>query len=161
MSCRIYRDEQSRMVPVPSVDQIRSAAGSGDVSAFLECSRHTDLMRQAFAHEAVLVMDPGADERAPGAAVTVALCGHWDHEPPCPLSPHRVHADRVNRELHVRVLFAAEPAMEGEVRRRIDQALAGQWQFPVGFTTPWRLQESRAGDVPPDETGVAQRLLHG
>jgi len=38
-------------------------------------------VRQAFAHEAVLVTEPDADVRAPGAAVTVALCGHWDHEP--------------------------------------------------------------------------------
>jgi hypothetical protein len=36
-------------------------------------------MREAFAHEAVLVMEPDADMRAPGAAITVALCGHWDH----------------------------------------------------------------------------------
>ena len=32
-------------------------------------------------------MEPDADVRAPGAAVTVVLCGHWDHEPPCPLAP--------------------------------------------------------------------------
>lgn len=99
-------------------------------------------MRQAFAHEAILVMEPGADERTPGAAVTVALCGHWDHEPPCPLAPHRVRADRVDGELHVRVLFAAEPATEPEVRRRIQRALSGQWRFPDGFTARWQLQES-------------------
>ena len=37
-------------------------------------------MRDTFAHDAVLALAPGADERAPGAAITVALCGHWDHE---------------------------------------------------------------------------------
>lgn len=102
---------------------------------------------------------PGADERAPGAAVAVALCGYWDHEPPCPLSPHRVHAGRVDNELNIRVLFAAEPEAEYEVRRRIGRALSGQWQFPDGFTTPWQLQESRPSDVSPDEAGQAGHLI--
>ena len=35
-------------------------------------------------------MEPDADVQAPGAAVTVALCGHWEHEPPGPLAPHWV-----------------------------------------------------------------------
>lgn len=90
-------------------------------------------MRQAFAQEAVLLMEPHADVRAPGAAVTVALCGHWEHEPPCPLAPHHVSADEGDGELRVRILFAVEPDKEGEVRRLIEQALSG----PV-----------RAGEVP-------------
>lgn len=116
-------------------------------------------MRQAFAHEAILVMAAEADERAPGAAVTVALCGHWDHEPPCPLSPHFVRTSRVDGELHVRVLFATEPETEHEVRWRIERALSGQWRFPDGFTTPWQLRESRPGDVSPAETGQAESLI--
>jgi hypothetical protein len=115
-------------------------------------------MRQAFAHEAVLAMESGADEAAPGAAVTVALCGHWDHEPPCPLSPHRVDVDQVEGELHVRVLFVAEPEAEHEVRSRIELALSGQWRFPDGFSTPWQLRESRPSEVSPDETALAERL---
>ncbi|MGW3965855.1 hypothetical protein ACWED2_38970 [Amycolatopsis sp. NPDC005003] len=118
-------------------------------------------MRQAFVHEAVLVMGPEADEGAPGAAVTVALCGRWDHEGPCPLSPHRVHADRVDDELHVTVVFAAEPEAEHEVRRRIERALAGQWRFPEGFTTPWQLRGSRPRDVSPEGRGQAERLIRG
>jgi hypothetical protein len=99
-------------------------------------------MRQAFAHEAVLLMEPDADVRVPGAATTVALCGHWDHEPPCPLAPHRVSADESGGELRVRILFAAEPDAEGEVRHLIDQALSGQREFPDGCTTPWWLRTS-------------------
>jgi hypothetical protein len=117
-------------------------------------------MRQAFAHEAVLVMEPDSDERAPGAAVAVALCGHWDHEPPCPLAPHRVDADLTGSELRVRVLFAAEPEAEDEVRRRIERALAGQWSFPEGFTAAWQLRESRPSDVSAEETGQAERLIN-
>lgn len=118
-------------------------------------------MRQAFAHEAVLSLDAGADERAPGAAVTVALCGHWEHEPPCPLSPHHVHAQRGEDGLRVRVLFATEPVNETEVRRRIDLALSGDWPFPEGFTTPWRLLHSRSSAVAPDEVSQAERLMRG
>ena len=45
-------------------------------------------------------MEPHADVRAPGAAVTVALCGHWEHEP-CPLAPHHVSAHENDGELRV------------------------------------------------------------
>jgi hypothetical protein len=72
------------------------------------------------AHEAVLAMDPLADERAPGAAVTVAPCGHWDHDPPCPLTPHHNRADRVDGEVRVRTLFAVEPELEDTVRHGVD-----------------------------------------
>jgi hypothetical protein len=118
-------------------------------------------MRQAFVHEAILVMEREVDEGAPGASVTVALCGHWDHEPPCPLSPHFVHAAKVGDELHVRVLFAAEPETESEVRRRIELALSGRWQFPDGFTTPWHLRGSWPADVSRRERGHADRLIRG
>jgi hypothetical protein len=116
-------------------------------------------MRQAFAHEAVLVMEPDADVRAPGAAVAVALCGHWDHEPPCPLAPHRVSSGEDDAGLRVRILFAAEPDAEDEVRRLIDQALSGQLKYPDGFTTPWRLSTSSPSEVSAEETDDAERLI--
>ena len=77
-------------------------------------------MREAFAHDAVLEMSEGADERAPGGAVTVALCGALDHEPPCPLAPH--HTDATADDdgaVRIRVLFAAEPDDEDRVRALI------------------------------------------
>ena len=129
--------------------------------AGLSVSRHNGRMRHAFAHDAVLSMNSDADERAPGAAVTVALCGHWEHEPPCPLSPHHVHAERVENDLHVRVLFATEAENEREVRGRIERALSGQGEFPVGFTTPWRLLTSRPSDLLRAETDQAERLIQG
>ena len=118
-------------------------------------------MRQAFVHEAVLDLEPEADARAAGASVTVALCGHWDHQPPCPLSPHYVHADRIDDELRVRVLFVAEADTEGEVRRRIERALSGRWPFPEGFTTPWQLRESRPGELSSEDARRAERLADG
>jgi hypothetical protein len=116
-------------------------------------------MRQAFAHQAVLTMGPDADIRAPGAAVTVALCGHWEHEPPCPLAPHHSQAERVGSEVHLRTLFAAEPEMEAVVRQRIDLALSGgRLRDPDGVTAEWRLRSSQRSVIAPQETEHAQRL---
>ncbi|WBB70720.1 hypothetical protein [Micromonospora sp. WMMD812] len=119
-------------------------------------------MRGAFVHEAVLLMEPDADLRAPGGAITVALCGHWDHEPPCPLAPHHTRVDRVGGEVRLRVLFAVEPDREQVVRHRIDQALSGgQLRGPDGVTTRWRLESSRPGVVAEEEADHAERLARG
>jgi hypothetical protein len=99
-------------------------------------------MRQAFAHDAILDMAPDADTRAPGAAITVALCGHWDHQPPCPLAPHHTEPDRADL-----------------VRQRIDDALSGgELSGPDGGTTRWQLRDSRPGEVTPAEADHAERL---
>jgi len=117
-------------------------------------------MRMAFAHEAVLDMDPLADMRAPGAAVTMALCGHWNHEPPCPLAPHHSSADRVGDAVHVRILFAVEPELEDTVRQGIDQALTGeQLAGPDGQTTRWQLRSSQRSVIQNNEMDQAQRLI--
>ncbi|MFI0454582.1 hypothetical protein [Actinomadura sp. 6N118] len=105
-------------------------------------------------------MGPNADMGAPGAAVTVGLCGHWDHQPPCPLAPHHVRADQVGGQVRIRILFAAEPDAEQQVRHLIELALSGQLTLPDGLTTPWQLQTSAAAEVSTDETDHAQRLIH-
>lgn len=117
-------------------------------------------MRQAFAHNAVLTMPPTADTRAPGGAITAALCGHWEHEPPCPLAPHHTTATRTGAEVHVRVLFATEPDREAAVRDRIAAALAaGHLESPDG-TTDWELLSAAESPVSPEETDHAERLIH-
>jgi hypothetical protein len=119
-------------------------------------------MRQAFVHDAVLAMEPGMDPGAAGAAVTVALCGHWEHAPPCPLAPHHSDAKRAGDEVRLRILFAAEPAVESEVRRRIDAALAaGQLPGPDGVLARWQLRGSRRGQVAASEADHAERLIRG
>jgi hypothetical protein len=50
--------------------------------------RHAQVMREAFAHKAAPAVNPLADERAPGAAINAALCGHWEHDAPGPLTQH-------------------------------------------------------------------------
>jgi hypothetical protein len=111
-------------------------------------------MRRPYAHDAVLEMPPDGDTGAPGAAITTELCGHWEHEPPCPLAAHHCAAARRGQELHLRILFAAEPADEAEVRRRIAAALAAG---RLGGTT-WTLLRAAAGAVRPDEASHAERL---
>ncbi len=109
-------------------------------------------------------MEPDADLRAPGAAITVALCGHWDHEPLCPLAPHWVSVGEDDGGLRVRILFAAKPDTEGEVRHLIEQALSGQMKFPDGFTTPWQLRASWPSEVSAEENpgpGAGRRAPGG
>ena len=117
-------------------------------------------MRQAFAHDAVVDIEAGGDVRAPGAAITVALCGHWEHEPPCPLAPHHTGAERSGGQVRLRVLFAAEPEAEAGVRRRIVAALSGaSLTGPDGATTHWRLRSAQLGRLRADEAQHAEQLI--
>jgi hypothetical protein len=117
-------------------------------------------MRQAFAHDADLVMVPDGDTGAPGAAITVALCGHWEHQPPCPLAPHHSRADREGDTVHVRTLFVTEPEQADGVHRLIDEALrGGELCGPDGVTTRWELRTTEAADVAQHELNHARRLL--
>ncbi|SNT00402.1 hypothetical protein SAMN04488107_4617 [Geodermatophilus saharensis] len=117
------------------------------------------MSRERFAHDAVLSMGAGADERAPGGAITVALCGSWEHEPPCPLAPHHTRAQRAGDEVRLRVLFAAEPDDEQRVRATIDDALAaGTGTTPEGGTVSWRLVGTWPSEVRPEELEHAGRL---
>jgi hypothetical protein len=118
-----------------------------------------DIARAAFAHDAVVHMDGAADVGAPGAAITVALCGHWEHEPPCPLAPHHTGAERCGDDVRLRILFSTDPAQEREVRSRIAAALAtGTVVGPDGRTSSWTLLEEQAGVVAPREAAHAARL---
>jgi hypothetical protein len=117
-------------------------------------------VRQAYVHDAVVTMEAGGDARAPGGAITVALCGHWDHEPPCPLAPHSTDAQRSGDQVRLRVLFAAEPEAEAEVRRRIDAALQqGSLTGPDGGPTRWQLANAQPGLLRDDEAEHAERLI--
>jgi hypothetical protein len=115
-------------------------------------------MREAFAHEAAVSMAPDADPASVGAAVTVALCGHWEHEPPCPLAPHHTRAVRRGEVVGVRILFACEPEQEGRVRELVESALASG-RAPAGGEGTWRLQACGRSDVLEAERAHAGRLV--
>jgi hypothetical protein len=117
-------------------------------------------MREAFAHEAVLAMGPDADIRAPGAAITVELCGQFEHEPPCPLAAHHTHAERDGEDVRIRTLFATESDQETTVRDRIHATLsAGQLDAPSGITR-WQLRSGGPCAVTSEERAHAERLRY-
>jgi hypothetical protein len=104
-------------------------------------------------------MDPDADLAAPGAAITLELCGSWDHVPPCPLAPHHTSPERQGGAVELRIVFAVDPGQEAEVRRRIAKALAsGSLTGPEGVTTEWALLGSHAAVLSGAERGQAERI---
>jgi hypothetical protein len=116
------------------------------------------MTRTAYAHDAVVTLDPGGDPAALGGAITVALCGHWDHEPPCPVAPHHTDAVLVgDGTVKLRVLFATDD--QDQVRALIGQALSsGRLTGPDGRVTTWTVRSSSPGSVRPDEADHAARL---
>lgn len=115
--------------------------------------------RVPFAHDAVVTMDRSADDRAPGAAITAALCGDHSHEPPCPLAAHFTTAVRSKQEVRLRILFATRPADEDRVRQIIHQVLAdGTAPNQHGQPMTWQLQSDGASAVRPEEANHAERL---
>jgi hypothetical protein len=123
-------------------------------------TRHTRPVRSAFAHDAVIDMDDDADLTGPGGAVTLALCGSFDHAPPCPIAPHHTRAERRDDGVAVRVLFAVEAPREAEVRARIDEALAtGSCTGPDGIRTRWTFRGSAPSAVTESERDHAGRLI--
>ena len=116
-------------------------------------------MLRTTVHRAVLSLSPGADRRAPGGAVTVALCGSWEHAPPCPLAPHHTAVAGPDEAVDVRVVFATAPDDEAEVRRRIEAALSGSGTTgPDGTVSRWRLVETGPDELRDDERELAARL---
>ncbi|WP_045877524.1 hypothetical protein [Pseudofrankia sp. DC12] len=120
---------------------------------------------ETIAVEAVVALAAGGDERAPGGAVTQALCGHlvpgqdqaWEHAGPCRW-PHRTTASRADDRLTVRVVAVSPSTERIHVSRLIADALAcGELVGPDGLSQ-WTLL--RSGPVEPrtDELSLARRL---
>ena len=116
-------------------------------------------MQGKFVHVAALRMDSDADPAAPGAAITEALCGSWEHPPPCPLAAHHTATELVAGTLRLRTIFAAEDAREGEVRRRIGAALGrGSLAGPDGKSSRWTLVEAAPGELTAAEREHVERI---
>lgn len=113
----------------------------------------------AFVHEALVDMVDGNDAAAVGASVTVALCGHWEHPPPCPVAPHHTAVEAADDALRVRVLFVGERDSESDIRQLIDTGLrTGSLVGPDGSASRWQVRSSGAGTVLPEEQAHAARL---
>lgn len=105
--------------------------------------------RETFVHETDLRLEAGVDPAVPGAVVTTALCGHWEHEGPCRW-PHNNDIEVSGALATFRTLFAAPAADEDEIRRRIDGALANG--------SGWAVLQTRRRDVAVSERPLAERL---
>ena len=84
-----------------------------------------------------------------GAAVTTALCGHWEHEGPCRW-PHNNAIEATDAEASFRTLFVASAADEAEVREGIERGL----QDGSG----WTVLRTRVRPVSPPERALALKL---
>ena len=100
------------------------------------------MSEHTFSHrcEYRILLEPGSDERAPGGAVTVALCGHWDHEGPCRW-PHFSAITPDTSGHHRLVVEFNTPEDELEmVRAKIDAAIShGQLTGPDGAVSKWAI----------------------
>jgi hypothetical protein len=116
--------------------------------------------RKAFAHDAVVSMRHGGSPNALGGAITQALCGGWNHQPPCPLAPHYIGNVADGETVSLRVVFVAAPADEQRVRALIGEALAaGQLTVPDGGVARWELRSASPGTLRADEGELAADLL--
>ena len=80
-----------------------------------------------------IALASGADPRGPGGAVTVALCGHWDHEGPCRWPRHTAIEARDGAGHEVTVQFDAPEQEREQVIALIEGALQkGEHLGPEG-----------------------------
>ena len=104
------------------------------------------MMNETYAHKLTfhlsLSVEGACDSRAPGGAVTVALCGHWDHEGECRW-PHLstiTEGDDGCHELIVQFDASLEEVevVEEKVREALEQ---GRLIGPDGRETTWSLKK--------------------
>jgi hypothetical protein len=116
-------------------------------------------VRAGFVHEALIELAPDSDEGTPGAAVTVALCGHWEHEGTCRW-PHRTSIiDRSGQSLRVRVVFASTAGDEPAVRELISRALGEGRLGDKPRLSHWTVVTQGQSELQPDEERLADHLL--
>jgi hypothetical protein len=107
--------------------------------------------REVFVQEAELLLADDTDPAAPGAAVTVALCGYWEHEGPCRWPHNNAITTDGGGTARFRTLFVADGAEEQAVRDLIAGALAD--------AAGWSVASSAARPVAASEHDLARRLL--
>ena len=85
--------------------------------------------------ETMLEVGDLLDHRAPGGAVTAAICGNWDHAGPCRW-PHNNSLDISSTPVILRTVVVVEPEALDEVRATIEGALAADPQWTVVSCQP-------------------------
>jgi hypothetical protein len=91
-----------------------------------------------YEYNATVRIADGGDPRAIGGAVTVALCGHWEHDGPCRWPHHTATVPIGSGSLAVTTRFACTESEEAHVRAQIAAALAtGSLEHFDGRATAW------------------------
>lgn len=113
---------------------------------------------RTYVHAAAARLEPGGDPRALGGAVTVGLCGAWEHDGPCRW-PHHTATGAAAGLSTLRTVFRARPEHETEVRRLLVAALrTGRQAGPDGSTTVWLLLDSGPAEPTDEENSLGDRL---
>jgi hypothetical protein len=118
-------------------------------------------VRSAFVHEETIELLPGADAAAPRAAVTVELCGHWEHDGVCRWPHHTVVDNRVGQSIQVRTVFACPAAEVDGVRQRITAALDSGRLAAGSRESRWTTTRQGAATIEPSEQTLAAQLVAG
>jgi hypothetical protein len=110
------------------------------------------MSRRPVAVDVDLRLAADADPRAPGAMVTVALCGHWEHDGPCRW-PHNSRIDDSADPARLRTVAIVEDDERAEVLRRMEDGLRADDRWTVG--------DFRAREIVDEERALADRLSRG
>jgi hypothetical protein len=115
----------------------------------------TEAPEGSFVIEAISRVDPEADLGAIGAAVTVELCGHWEHEPPCRWPHHTAVEQLPPGRIRTRTVVVAGTD-SAEAERRIRSALAAG--SAPGVEARWSALEVRSVPLDRNEVELASRI---
>ena len=89
-----------------------------------------------FSFHALVDLNEG-DERAIGAAVTVALCGHWEHDGPCRW-PHTTSTEVAGSRVAISVNYECPEDERPQVESLIAGAISSGLLTHDGKVTRWR-----------------------
>jgi hypothetical protein len=106
---------------------------------------------EAFAIDVLLTLAADTDPRAPGGEVTIALCGHWEHDGSCRW-PHNSRVDTDTTPAHLRSVVIATAEDRVEVIRLVEERLRGDVR--------WSVVEFVTEPVSADERALAERLAN-
>ena len=97
-----------------------------------------------YSREYLLRFAPDADTRGPGGAVTIALCGAWDHEGPCRWPHYSSVRKAQDGHHHLRVDYNCPLEDKREVESRMDDAVrSGRVIGPDEIPVFWELVENQ------------------
>ena len=99
-------------------------------------------------YECMIKLAADADERAPGGAVTVSLCGQWDHEGLCRWPHYSTLEPRADGLSRLVVDFNAVPQDVELVRAKIKAGVeTGRLVGPDGRISKWRIYQTEEGSA--------------